>query len=195
MRPILALLVIVSAFPVLADDCAQGLQTLLSTDLTADGPYVADNVNRMAGAEQIYRQSFLSDSHFLVETISPPGSPDTLHYQGGAWHSDGAGGWTLAWQVDAEDAAAGIEAQRQSMAQGVLSATCTTNADGTEQIEGMIGPTPQFGPELSVGYVVDVDTSQVRQQSYAYTLNGLAIEAHYDIRRAPDLTLPLPPDQ
>ncbi|GAB5447424.1 hypothetical protein [Gymnodinialimonas sp.] len=179
----------------MADDCVQGLQTLLTTDLTADGPYIAENLNRMAGAEQVYRQSFLPDGHFLVETISPEGQPDTLHYQGGAWNSDGACGWTLAWQMDAEDAAAGIEAQRQSMAQGVLSATCTANIDGTERIEGMIGPTPQFGPELSVGYVVDADTRQVHQLTCAYTLYGMSVEPQYDIRRAPYLTLPLLPGQ
>jgi hypothetical protein len=35
--------------PALADDCALRLQTLLATDLTADGPYTAMNTNVMAG--------------------------------------------------------------------------------------------------------------------------------------------------
>lgn len=94
MRLLAALLLLPA--PALADDCTLRLQSLLATDLTADGPYTAMNTNVMAGAEQTYRQSFVSDRHFLVEPISPPGLPATLHYEGAALQVDGAGGWTLA---------------------------------------------------------------------------------------------------
>lgn len=178
----------------LADDCTQRLQSLLATSLTADGPYTAMNTNMMAGMEQTYRQSFVSDRHFLVEQITPPGQPATLHYEGGAWHSDGAGGWSLAWQTDADEAAQGMEEQRQQMATAVESAACT--AEGTtEEITGTLGPTPTFGPQMTVGYLVDAATGQVLEMTYAYVLNGMPITAHYEISRAPDLSLPLPPGQ
>ncbi|OAN73312.1 hypothetical protein A8B78_18830 [Jannaschia sp. EhC01] len=195
MRPFLALLLTLSSTPALADDCTGRLQALLATDLAADGPYVAENVNRMAGAEQVYRQSFMSDRHFLVETISPPGLPDTLHYEGGAWNSDGAGGWTLAWQMDADEAAAGIEAQRQAAAQAVQSATCADPGDGTQTLIGTLGPTPHFGPEATVGYVIDGATGAVQQMTYDYALNGLPVSAQYRISPAPGLSLPFPPGQ
>jgi hypothetical protein len=178
--------------PALADDCALRLQTLLATDLTADGPYTAMNTNVMAGAEQTYRQSFVSDRHFLVEPISPPGLPATLHHEGSAWHADGAGGWTLAWEMDADEAAQGIEDQRQAAAAAVESATCV-EGDGTVTIEGTLGPTPHFGPQATVAYVVDVATNQVVEMSYAYVINGVPVTADYQISRAPDLSLPLPP--
>jgi len=111
-------LVLLIPSPALADDCADRLRALLATDLTANGPYIATNTNQMAGAEQVFRQMFVSDRHFLVETVSPPGQPDTLHYEGGAWHSDGTEGWTLAGQVDADGAAAGIAAQRGALSGG-----------------------------------------------------------------------------
>jgi hypothetical protein len=176
----------------LADDCTQRLQGLLATDLTADGPYTAMNTNMMAGMEQTYRQSFMSDRHFLVESLAPPGQPDTLHYQGGAWHSDGAGGWTLAWQNDAEEAAQGMEDQRQQMAAAVETATCNEGAT-TDEITGTLGPTPTFGPQMTVGYIVDAETGQVLEMTYAYVLNGMPVTAHYEISRAPGLALPLPP--
>jgi hypothetical protein len=180
--------------PALADDCALRLQTLLSTDLTADGPYTAMNTNVMAGAEQVYQQSFVSDRHFLVETISPPGLPATLHFEGSAWHADGAGGWTLAWETDADEAAQGIEDQRQAAAAAVESATCT-EGDGTLTIEGTLGPTPHFGPQATVGYIVDAATNQVLELSYAYVINGIPVTANYQISRAPGLTLPVPQDK
>ncbi len=190
MRPLL-LATLLLPTPALADDCADRLRALLSTDLAANGPYTATNTNRMAGAEQVYRQTFISDRHFLVETVSPPGQPDTLHYNGGAWHSDGAGGWTLAWQTDADEAAAGIEALRQSLANGVLSATCTV--DGAQDvIVGEVGETAAFGPSLTVGYRVDTATGQVKELSYDYTLNGLEVQAIYQISPAPEAELPVP---
>jgi hypothetical protein len=176
----------------LAEDCTQRLQSLLATDLTADGPYTAMNTNMMAGMEQSFRQSFLSDRHFLVETIAPPGQPDTLHYEGGAWHSDGAGGWTLAWQTDGDEAAQGMEDQRQQMAAAVETATCT-EGETTDEITGTLGPTPTFGPQMTVGYILDAGTGQVLEMTYAYVLNGMPITAHYEFSRAPGLTLPLPP--
>jgi hypothetical protein len=180
--------------PALAEDCAQRLRSLLAIDLAADGPYTAMNVNVMAGTEQTYRQSFVSDRHFLVEPLEPPGLPATLHHEGAAWHADGAGGWTLAWQTDADDAAQAIEDQRQANAAAVESATCT-ETDGRLAIEGALGPTPHFGPGATVGYVVDPATNQVLELSYAYEVNGVAVTAHYAISRAPGLTLPLPPDR
>jgi hypothetical protein len=188
---LLAILLILPA-PALADECTQRLQTLLATDLTADGPYTAMNTNVMAGAEQVYQQSFISDRHFLVETISPPGLPATLHYEGSAWHADGAGGWTLAWETDADEAAQGMDDQRQASATAVENATCS-EADGTIAIEGTLGPTPHFGPQATVGYVVDAVTNQVLELSYAYVINGVPVTANYQISRAPGLTLPLPP--
>lgn len=176
----------------LADDCTQRLQSLLASDLTADGPYTAMNTNMMAGMEQTYRQSFVSDRHFLVEPIAPPGQPATLHYEGGAWHADGAGGWTLAWQQDAEAAAQGMEDQRQQMAAAVETATCTEGATTTE-ITGTLGPTPTFGPQMTVGYLVDAATGQVLEMTYAYVINGVPVTARYEISRAPGLALPLPP--
>jgi hypothetical protein len=44
-----------------------------------------------------------------------------------------------------------------------------------------------------VGYVVDTATNQVLELSYAYVINGVPVTANYQISRAPDLTLPLPP--
>ena len=191
MRLLAVLLLLPTA--ALADECTQRLQTLLATDLTADGPYTAMNTNVMAGMEQSYRQSFISDRHFLVETISPPGLPATLHYEGSAWHADGAGGWSLAWEMDADEAAQGIEDQRQAAAAAVERATCV-EGDGTLAIEGTLGPTPHFGPQATVGYVVDAETNQVLELSYAYVINGVPVTANYQISRAPGLTLPLPPE-
>lgn len=187
-----ALLLLLPA-PALAEDCAQRLRSLLATDLAAAGPYTAMNVNVMAGTEQTYRQSFVSDRHFLVEPLEPPGLPATLHHEGAAWHADGAGGWTLAWRSDADEAAQAIEDQRQANAAAVESATCT-DTDGRLAIEGTLGPTPHFGPQARVGYVVDAATNQVLDLSYAYEVNGVAVTATYRISRAPGLTLPLPPD-
>jgi hypothetical protein len=178
--------------PALADDCAERLRTLLATDLTADGPYTAMNVTVMGGTEQTYRQSFVSDRHFLVEPLAPADMPATLHHEGAAWHADGAGGWTLAWETDADAAAQAIEDQRQASAAAVESATCT-EADGTLAIEGTLGPTPHFGPQATVAYLVDTATNQVLELSYAYVINGVPVTANYQISRAPDLTLPLPP--
>jgi hypothetical protein len=178
----------------LADDCTQRLQSLLATDLTADGPYTAMNTNVMAGMEQTYRQSFVSDRHFLVEPLTPPGQPATLHHEGAAWTADGAGGWTLAWETDADEAAQGMEDQRQAAAAAVEGATCT-EGDGTVAIEGTLGPTPHFGPQATVGYLVDAATGQVLEISYAYVINGMAVTANYQISHAPGLTLPLPPDK
>lgn len=178
--------------PALADDCTQRLRSLLATDLAANGPYTAMNTNVMAGTEQTYRQSFVSDRHFLVEPISPPGLPATLHHDGSAWHADGADGWTLAWERDADEAAKAIEEQRQANADAVETATCT-EADGTLAVEGTLGPTPHFGPQATVGYLVDTATNQVVELSYAYVVNGVPVTANYRISRAPGLTLPLPP--
>ena len=178
----------------LADDCTQRLQALLSTDLTADCPYTAMNTNLMAGTAQTYRQSFVSDRHFLVETLSPPGQPATLHYEGGAWHADGAGGWTLAWQTDPETAAQGMADQRAQMAAAVEAASCT-EGETTEQITGTLGPTPTFGPQMAVGYLLDAASGQVLEITYAYVLNGMPVTAQYQISRPPELTLPLPPGQ
>ncbi|MBY4893379.1 hypothetical protein KUL25_11450 [Rhodobacteraceae bacterium N5(2021)] len=194
MRPLL-LAALLLPTPALADDCAGRLRTLLSTDLAANGPYTAMNTNRMAAAKQVYRQTFVSDRHFLVETISPPGQPDTLHYNGGAWNSDGAGSWTLAWQMDADEAAAGIEAQRQAAAQAVQSAICADPGDGTQTLTGTLGPTPHFGAEATVGYVIDGATDTVQQMTYDYVLNGLPVSAQYRISPAPGLSLPFPPGQ
>jgi hypothetical protein len=188
----LPLLLLLLPAPALADDCAERLRALLATDLTLDGPYTAMNTNVMAGTEQTYRQSFVSDRHFLVEPLTPPGLPATLHYEGSAWHADGAGGWTLAWQTDAEDAARGIAEQRQASADAVESATCT-EVDGALEIEGVLGPTPHFGPEATVAYVVDAATNQVLELSYAYVVGGVPVTADYQISRAPGLSLPLPP--
>ena len=188
---LLALLLLLPS-PALADACAERLRALLATDLTADGPYTATNTNVMAGTEQTYRQSFVSDRHFLVEPISPPGLPATLHHEGAAWHADGQGGWTLAWETDADEAAQAMEDQRQANAAAVESATCT-EADGRLAIEGTLGPTPHFGPEATVGYLVDTATDQVVGLSYAYVVNGVPVTADYRISRAPGLTLPLPP--
>jgi len=195
MRPLLALLMTLPA-PALADDCAARLSDLLATSLTADGPYIAENVNMVAGMRQVYRQHFVSDTHFLVQQLEPAGMPDTLHYNGGAWTSDGAGGWTLAWQMPPEDAAAGMVAQREAMAGAVESATCATETlDGRamERITGLLGETPTFGPSLAVSYLVDTTTGQFTHLTYDYTLNGMEMHAEYEISPAPGLDLPLPP--
>ncbi|AHM02910.1 hypothetical protein roselon_00468 [Roseibacterium elongatum DSM 19469] len=184
------------AAPVLADDCAARLSQLLATSLTAEGPYIAENVNMVAGMRQVFRQHFVSDTHFLVEQLEPAGMPDTLHYDGGAWTADGAGGWTLAWQIPAEEAAAGMVAQRQAMAAAVENARCTTETrDGRmmERISGLLGETPTFGPSLAVAYLVDATSGQVTHLTYDYTLNGMEMQADYVISPAPNLTLPLPP--
>jgi hypothetical protein len=191
--PRLAFILLLLPGPALADDCTARLAALLGSDLAANGPYIAENINVMAGAEQVYRQSFISDRHFLVETLSPPGLPATLHHEGGAWTADGAGGWTLAWQIDPDEAAAGIAAQRQAAAAAVLTATCTSGGDGTETLTGTLGPTPHLGPEASVAYVIDAGTGAVLALSYAYAINGLPVTAQYTISAAPGLTLPLPP--
>jgi hypothetical protein len=107
--------------------------------------------------------------------------------RGSAWHADGAGGWTLAWEMDADEAAQGIEDQRQAAAAAVESATCV-EGDGTVTIEGTLGPTPHFGPQATVAYVVDVATNQVLEMSYAYVINGVPVTADYQISRAPDLS-------
>jgi hypothetical protein len=190
---LLAILLLLPA-PALADDCAERLRALLATDLAADGPYTAMNTNMMAGIEQTYRQSFMSDRHFLVEPITPPGIPATLHYEGTAWNADGAGGWTLAWEMDADEAAQGLEDQRQAMAAAVEEATCT-EGDGMLEIAGTLGETPHMGPQATVGYVVDAATGQVLEISYAYVLNGMPVAAHYEISLAPGLSLPLPPGE
>jgi hypothetical protein len=188
-----ALLVIVLPVPALADDCADRLSRLLATDLTAAGPYVAMNVNTMAGMTQRYRHSFVSDRHYLVETLEPPGQPAMLHHEGAAWAADGNGGWTLAWAMDPDEAAAGIAAQRQALAGAVVSADCTSEAAGTETLTGRIGPTDTFGPEATVAYVVSAGTGDVRELRYAYRMNGMDITARYEIGREPGLALPVPP--
>ena len=194
MRLQASLILLVLAPPAAADDaCVERLRSLLATDLTAEGPYTAMNTNVMAGVEQVYRQSFVSDRHFLVETLVPSGQPATLHHEGAAWHSDGAGGWALAWRTDPDEAAQAIAAQRQANADAVERASCT-EADGTIAVEGTLGPTPHFGPETVVGYVVDADTNQVLELSYAYVIGGVPVTATYAISRAPDLSLPVPPD-
>jgi hypothetical protein len=96
--------------------------------------------------------------------------------------------------MDADEAAQGIEAQRQAASQAVESATCT-EGDGTVALEGTLGPTPHFGPQATVGYVVDAATGQVLEISYAYVINGIPVTADYQISRAPGLTLPFPPDK
>lgn len=180
--------------PALADECSDRLRALLASDLTAEGPYTAMNTNSMAGTEQTYRMSYVSDRHFLVETLQPEGQPATLHYEGGAWHSDGAGGWTLAWQNDADATADTIAEQRETLAGAVEAATCT-DGEGAAEITGTLGPTPTFGPQTTVGYLVDAATGQVLELTYAYVVGGVPVTAHYQISRAPDLTLPLPPEQ
>jgi hypothetical protein len=76
----------------------------------------------------------------------------------------------------------------------VESATCT-EGDGTLTIEGTLGPTPHFGPQATVGYIVDAATNQVLELSYAYVINGIPVTANYQISRAPGLTLPVPQDK
>lgn len=191
MRPLTLALLILLPSPALADDCADRLRAALATDLAAEGPYVAMNTNVMAGQEQVYRQSFVSDRHFLVEVLKPEGLPDTLHYEGGAWNGDGAGGWSLAWQMDADEAAAGIEAQRQAAAAAVRSAACRSEG-GTLHIDGTLGPTPHLGDAAAVVFVIDEASDAVSAFSYAYTLNGMDVTARYQITREPDLTLPVP---
>ena len=200
MRPALffAAILVLQAAPGHADDCTGRLSELLATDLTAEGPYVALNTNVMMGSKQVFRQNFVSDSHYLVEQLEPEGMPDTLHYRGGAWHSDDAAGWKLAWQQDAETAAAGFEAQRKALSEGVVEAECMSETrEGTsyEKVTGKVGKTAQFGDALEVGYLVDEATGSVVELTYDYKVNGIDVLATYEISRAPDLTLPLPPEQ
>jgi hypothetical protein len=179
--------------PALADDCALRLQTLLATDLTADGPYTAMNTNVMAGAEQVYQQSFVSDRHFLVETISPPGLPATLHFEGSAWHADGAGGWTLAWETDADEAAQGIEDQRQASGRRRGKRDLQSKATARSPSKARSGPRRISGRRQPWATWWTPPPTRCWRLSYAYVINGVPVTANYQISRAPGLTLPLPP--
>lgn len=183
---VLAVLPTVSA----ADTCRDELADILGADLTANGPYIATNTNQVNGIQQVYRQLFLTDTHYLVETLQPEGLPDTLTYDGGAWQRDGTGGWELIRRFDIDETVDGVAAQRAALADGVASASCEGDV-----IEGVVGETRWFGPELHVRYVLHPETRSVQEFTFDFTVNGAEILAHFVIEAAPGLELPAPSDR
>jgi hypothetical protein len=178
--------------PPLADDCTQRLQSLLATDLTADGPYTAMNTNVMAGdGTDLPAVLRLRPALPGGTDLTPPGQPATLHREGaGLAPPTAQGGWTLAWETDADEAAQGMEDQRQAAAAAVEGATCTegrrdggdrghARADAAFRAAGDGGLPRRRGYGAGAGNL-----------SYAYVINGMPVTANYQISRAPGLTLP-----
>ncbi|GGL69135.1 hypothetical protein [Wenxinia marina] len=181
--------------PAAADPCADRLAGLLGADMTADGPYVAMNTTEMMGQRMVYRQSQISDLHYMVETLEPVPRPAMVHQDGTAWQSDDAGGWTVAWEAPAEDLLAQMAALRTSLASGVLTAECgTEDRDGTafELVSGTVGPTDVFGEELAVSYLVDPATGRPVRITQDYVSSGMEVSTLYEIEFADDLELPTP---
>ncbi len=195
MRLIKGLCLTLLPLPVMADPCHDQLFEILANPLYAKIPYEAHAAGSIGGMETVTHQKFLSDTHSLIKTITPAGLPDTLFYQGGTYHPDGAGGWKLLYETDLEAYEQGLEDTRKGRSQAILKAECTEiDIEGAAhtKISGAIDVVPPFQSEMQVEYVINPETGLPVQFSYAYTMNGMQAESRFEYKALPGLELPTP---
>lgn len=191
----LTILFAIFPLPLLADPCADRLSALLAAPTFNGQPYAARATGEIGGMPSVTVQRFHTELHSYIVTEQPPGTPDMLHFNGGAYMADGAGGWTLAWQMDPAEMTRQAAEMRAAQATGVIRAECGTGQiDGVEvdHVAGVVKQVPPWQSELGVAYDIETATGLPKRMTYDYTMSGMPTHVQFDFTPMPDMVLPEP---
>lgn len=189
------LLLALLPLPAVADPCTERLAALVGSPALIEGPHDIQSRGTIGTMQTETLHHYIDAQHFVVETVLPAGIPDTLHYQGGTYTADGAGGWVLSTRVDAAQMEAEGARMRAEEAAAITQARCGTedrNGTGYEVVEGTIAAIPPYNAERSLRYVIDTATGQLVEHAQAYDLHGMKTLVTFTYTPNPGLVLPLP---